>query len=143
MNRGAVIISCCLAAALSCASFSEITETGIRDEIEYLKKKISANRDRMILCRTTKIGESGIFYVVDHKGAVLCHPKVFLEGSHFSRNRFVREMLEKKSGCFKYGLGEQYYTVFFEPAGQDAILCFSILTEEIKNGSGCPELKDQ
>jgi methyl-accepting chemotaxis protein len=52
--------------------------------------------------QTQKIAKTGYYYVVDTKGKMLNHPDKKLIGKDFSKEKFMQNILSKKTGAERY-----------------------------------------
>ncbi|MBP7737256.1 MAG: Cache 3/Cache 2 fusion domain-containing protein [Spirochaetes bacterium] len=126
-----------MALSLGCAASRVITSEGIRNEMAAISREIDSNRSAMNALRERRVGKTGFYYVLDSDGRVVFHPRLVLIGSSFSKVWFVNQLLEEKSGCFTYVLGNRKHYLFYTPINDFEILCLSIISDDIPPGVDC------
>lgn len=143
MKRTPLIILLLAAAlAASCISTGGVTHTRILRDMGQIKNDILKGKDPALYCRGKSLGKSGFYYLIDTEGIILCHPQGFLEGRSYGTNPFIKEMIEKKTGCYRYPLGETWFSIYYLPLTDNVILCLSIMTAEIRGDTpSCTELQ--
>ena len=83
------------------------------------------------MLKNKRLGLSGYFYVIDHEGRIVYHPKEALIGMSFRDNPFVRRLILKRSGCIEQHIEGRRRVIIFRSIDQYRILCLSISSFEI------------
>lgn len=68
------------------------------DQINQLENKLLQNIRHSL--KSTKIGETGYYYIMDSKGNLIVHPTA--EGKNISKHGFIQTMMREKSGIIEY-----------------------------------------
>lgn len=104
----------------------------IRAEMKSIVSEISLNRSSMKGLGGRRLGVTGFFYIVDADGIVVFHPRPALIGTSFRNHWFIKKIMEEKSGCLTYRLGNRTHVVYYERLNEeDEILCFSIVSDDL------------
>lgn len=120
-----------------CATIAAISSDSIRNDMTVISREIDSNRSSMNTLRDRRVGKTGFYYVLDSDGRVVFHPRPALIGSSFSKVWFVNQLLEEKSGCITYILGNRKHYLFYKPINDFEILCFSITSDDLPPGVEC------
>ena len=111
-------------------------------DITHIIKFLKKSRESISDLDKKRLGKSGFYYVIDLDGVVVYHPQGLLIGRNFRDYWFIKIILEEKSGCIKYEMGEKEQTVYYRQLNETEILCLSIMSEEVKdNASNCETRK--
>ncbi len=131
-----------ITASFSCMHKSPVRRETIATEIDGMIQVLQRNLSPESRFSENKIGKTGYFYLIDAEGTVLFHPQSALTGMSFSDNPLIKRIMEKKSGCIIQFFEGMNKTVFFKPAGNNSIICFTISTAEISGPVGdCENMK--
>ncbi len=123
--------------SFGCATIKAITSDGIKNDMAAISREIDANRSAMNALRDRRVGKTGFYYVLNSDGRVVFHPRLALIGTSFSKVWFVNQLLEEKSGCFTYVLGNRNHYLFYAPINDFEILCLSIISDDLPPGVEC------
>ncbi len=111
---------------ISCSGLSVIDSDSLRSEFYSMRDLIVRNRDNIAEVRTVRVGRDGYFYIIDRRGVIIFHPQPVLAGRNFSRFEFVKTILSKETGCYKYTLDSKKYFVFFDRLNDSEFLVLSL-----------------
>lgn len=103
----------------------------IHAEMTAVVREISLNREAMNGLGKRRIGATGFFYIVNSDGIVVFHPRPALIGTSFRNHWFINKIMEEKTGCLTYRLGNRTHVVFYERLNEEEILCFSIVSDDL------------
>jgi len=117
----------------ACAQSQIVRETKIWKEFGHLKKIINIDRRNILKIKNTRITHNGYFYIIDDTGIMVYHPQTLLIGRNFGSFTFVKDVLKRKHGCYRYFLGEMEYVIFFDRLNNKEFLCLSIPAKNLKN----------
>ncbi len=133
MKQGSMIaiLSCTVILLAGCAGMQRYSTSRLTSNLARVKSRIELDRKYMFRLKDRRIGRSGFYYILDRNGTIVFHPQSFLIGNSFKRYWFVEKILQRRRGCLRYSLGKKGHVVFFEPLGEDEILCLAILAEEV------------
>ncbi len=124
--------------AAGCTTATLVTSSTIRKEMAALKKDIDSNRASMESLKNKRVGSTGFYYIVNNDGKVVFHPQAALIGTSFKDHWFINKIIEERTGCLSYQLGNRTHVVYFEQLNDSEILCLSILSGDIKpNAAEC------
>ena len=122
----------------SCKSVSKIPINKIKMDFSSVSNFVKKSRSSITDLNKKRLGITGFYYIIDSDGVLVYHPQNVLIGRSFRSYWFIEIILAEKSGCIKYNLGEKENTIYFRPLNDSEILCFSIMSEEVKdNSSNC------
>ena len=136
VHRTAVIkIIVIMLMATGCTTATMVTSSTIRKEMAVIKQDINANRGSMERLKTKRVGSTGFYYIVDVDGKVVFHPQAALIGTSFKNHWFINKIIDEKSGCLSYQLGNRTHVVYFEQLNETEILCLSIVSNDIQQAA--------
>ena len=126
---------CLLALALvsGCATAVIITGDSINAQMASIKNEINLNRESINKLKNTRVGATGFFYVIDTDGSVVFHPQSAIIGSSFKNHWFINKILEEKTGCLTYQLGNRTHVIFFDQLNDSEMLCLSIVSDDLQS----------
>lgn len=132
-----ILFCVCLIALplVSCKSMPRVAMSKVNLEISKVKSSIARSRDNINLLKDKRVGDSGFYYIINTEGVVVFHPQSVLIGRSFKKFWFIDAILQEKSGCLKYFVGEKEQTIFFRDLNEYEILCFSIMSEELDDST--------
>jgi hypothetical protein len=121
-----------------CTTATMVTTSTIRKEMAAIKQDIETSRGSMERLKDKRVGSTGFYYIVDTEGRVVFHPQTALIGTNFKNHWFINKIIEERSGCLTYQLGNRTHVVYFEQLNDAEILCLSIVNNEIQQaGTEC------
>lgn len=134
VNHTAIIkiIMIMLLLAAGCTTATLVTSSTIRKEMSAIKQDITLNRSSIESLKNKRVGGTGFYYIVDIDGKVVFHPQAALIGTSFKNHWFIDKIINERSGCLTYQLGNRTHVVYFEQLNDFEILCLSIVSNDIK-----------
>jgi Cache 3/Cache 2 fusion domain len=120
--------------AISCTTTMVVTPSSIRNDMAAIKRDINSNRSAMNGLKNKRVGSTGFYYIVDNDGKVVFHPREALIGTSFKNHWFIDKIINDRSGCLTYQLGNRTHVVYFEQLDDSDILCLSIVSDDIRQG---------
>jgi len=118
--------------ACGCTTATLVTTSTIRKDMAAIKKDIDINRSSMEGLKNKRVGSTGFYYIVDIEGKVVFHPQTALIGTSFKNHWFINTIINERSGCLTYRLGNRTHVVYFEQLNESEILCLSIVSNDIR-----------
>lgn len=132
-SRKILFFAVCLVFLQYCGSANKIiTNDSIKKDMNGTALRLESNMNYAYELKTRAVGKSGFYYILSRDGVVVFHPQAVLIGSRMGHISFVREVLERESGCLSYGIEDKRLLIFFRPVGENNILCLSIYENELK-----------
>ncbi len=122
-------------AVMGCSGFNNIKSDHIVRELSALTKYIRRNKNNIGLLKNRKIGETGYFYIINAEGQVIYHPESMLIGSNFKRYDFIKNILERREGCYYYNFGTMHQLIYFVRINENDILCLTIRENEVDDSA--------
>ena len=117
---------------VSCTTATLVTSSTIRKEMSAIKQDITINRSSIEILKNKRVGSTGFYYIVDIDGKVVFHPQAALIGTSFKNHWFIDKIINERSGCLTYQLGNRTHVVYFEQLNDIEILCLSIVSNDIR-----------
>lgn len=128
MKKGTLLLLLFIACSSSVKPYPE----SVRKHFKDIKRDILKDSDTIKDLPEIRILNTGFYYIINLKGTVRQHPVTPLIGKDFSRYPFVREILERKTGCFICTIGGMKHTIYFERISKNEILCLTVPLIEMK-----------
>ena len=115
----------------SCSGRQVISSDSIYNKMKDIRLRINRDRSYLKKLPEQKIGRSGYFYIINTEGKIVSHPQKYLIDKNFGNNPFVRQIIEKKSGCYRYKTENFTQLIFYEMLNEHEILCLSIMAGDL------------
>ena len=130
-SRKILLLVFCLSFFISCSSTTVITGSTLVKDMNGIKARLESDINYAYELKDHRVGKTGYYYILSRSGVVVFHPRAVLIGSRMNNLGFVREVLQKESGCLSYGIEDKRLLIFFTPIGGENILCLSIPESEV------------
>ena len=123
---------------LGCSGAVVLNHSNIREIIKADAGAVSAGGRYPSAVLDTEGRKNGFYFALDSEGRILFHPNPILIGSKFDKSDFIKEIINRRSGCLGYDFMGKKHLIFFEPVNDEDILCFSIPASSVSgNGGTC------
>jgi hypothetical protein len=132
MRKTAIPALVCAASLLASCSSSMVNTRSIKMEMSGVKRMIQGDRAMIARLKDKRINKRGFFYVIDSTGRVIYHPQELLIGRNFSNYWFIKHILQERSGCLSYTVGDQDHYIFYESLQGGEILCYSVAALDLE-----------
>lgn len=118
-----------------CTTATLVNSSTIRKEMAAIIKDINRSRNSIESLKNKRVGSTGFYYIVDVDSRVVFHPQAALIGTSFKNHWFINTIIEERSGCLTYQLGNRTHVVYFDQLNDSEILCLSIVSNDIRGAA--------
>lgn len=131
-----------LSLMMICTSCSGLMKKeNIETDFEKTKKRIQRSRLNYTFLSKKKVGKRGFYYIINHNGVVIYHPRSLLIGRNMAQYDFIGEIIKKKRGCISYDMASRNHLLIFDILSVQEILILAISGKEVKEYDRFCELK--